>query len=558
MTRLSRQARRAAADRVRALHDIEDWPELRFFNSDPCPRHAPDRASPVLCRDCGIVLRRHQRIGAAWMYLGLPGMLSDSTGSGKTATVLAMLAMCKQNGELGLHNRAVIVCKSAAVHDPWGNELRRLLPGVPFIIADGTRDQRIRAYTGNWEVAVVGDRTFGGAQGRKVKRDGDVAILEQFPVGVLVYDDIDPMRNHESETARAVNRLAARCTRVHGMHATPLQKRLEELWCFLLPVGGRDALGSLERVRQRFVSLQRRQIWVKDPQDKTGRARMTKVVYESTGITANPARVREFQGAVRPLVLRRTAEEMEDVSVPLVWPNPVVLDLNPRQRARYDDLRAGALRRLKDGAEQVTMVEAGEAFTRGAQVCSGLAALDDGLDDSVKLDWVMDRLTGDLHDQKMVVFVYFKPNVRALAVRLQAAGIGGVLIWSGNTDPRERARRLARFREDPGCRVLAGTTSIETSLNLQVARHMTAVDTILNPARMTQLVGRVARQGSPYPTVYFHHLLARDTQEDGYLPLLRREAGISDTVWGETSDLFTAGLSPRQRLQLVATGRITT
>lgn len=554
---MPRQARQHAADRVRALHDIDGWPDLRFFNSSPCERHAPDLVNPVLCRDCGIILRRHQRIGAAWMYLGLPGLLSDGTGSGKTATVLAMLAMCKENGELGLHNRAVIVCKSAAVHDPWGNELRRLMPGVSFFIADGNKDQRIRGYMGNWEIAVVGDRTFGGAHGQKTQRDGDVALLEQFPVGILVYDDIDPMRNHESETARAVNRLASRCTRVCGMHATPLQKRLEELWCFLLPVGGRDALGSLERVRQRFVAMKRRQIYVKDPKDQTGRTRMVKVVYETNGITTDPARVREFQAAVRPLVLRRTAAQMDDVALPLVRPNPVFLDLNPRQRQRYNELRAGALRRLKDGSEKVTMVEAGEAFTRGAQICSGLATLDDGLDDSVKLDWVMDKLTGDLWDEKLVAFVYFRPNVRALALRLQAAGIGGVLIWSGNTDKRVRAARLARFREDPRCRVLVGTTSIEASLNLQVTRHMAAVDTLLNPARMTQLVGRMARQGSPYPTVYFHHLLAKDTQEDGYLPLLRREAGISDTVWNETNDLFTAGLSPRQRLQLVATGRIT-
>jgi hypothetical protein len=58
-----------------------------------------------------------------------------------------------------------------------------------------------------------------------------------------------------------------------------------------------------------------------------------------------------------------------------------------------------------------------------------------------------------------------------------------------------------------------------------------------------------------FPTVYVHHLLARGTQEDGYLPLLRREQGIADAVWGENDEIFTA-LTPRQVLTLVARGNI--
>jgi len=82
------------------------------------------------------------------------------------------------------------------------------------------------------------------------------------------------------------------------------------------------------------------------------------------------------------------------------------------------------------------------------------------------------------------------------------------------------------------------------------------VDTILNPARMEQLAGRICRQGSPYPMVFLHQLFARNTQEDAYLPLLRREAEIADVVWDETSSIYTA-LTPRQQMQLVATGQLT-
>lgn len=541
---------------IKGLPDVQPWPELKWFNSEPCERHAPELKP--LCRQCGIRLRKHQRVGAAWMYLGIPGLLSDTVGSGKTAQVLAMLAMCKESGELGPHNRAVVVCKAAAVHDPWGNELRRLVPGLSVFVADGDKAQRARGYMGNWEIAVVSDRTFAPAKGRQRGRDGDVAMLSEFPVGMLVFDDIDPMRNHETETARAICRMAATCTRVVGMHATPLQKRLPELWCFLQPLGGESRLGSLELVRSRYVEMSRKWITTNDPRDRTGRTQIRKPVYIESGITSSPARRRELRRAIAPIVLRRTAADLTDVELPEIQFDPIFLDLSRRQRDRYDELRTGALRRLTEAGETVTPAEAGAAFTRGSQICSGLAALDTGpgADDSVKLDWLMDELTGDLSDEKVVAFVYFRPNVAALSQRLTAAGIGHVLMWSGETDKRKRARRLDRFREDPDCRVLVGTTTIEASLNLQVSRHMVAVDTILNPARMEQLAGRIRRQGSPYPMVFLHQLFARNTQEDAYLPLLRREAEIADVVWDETSDIYTA-LTPRQLMQLVATGQLT-
>jgi SNF2 family DNA or RNA helicase len=555
--RLSRDKRRQAAARVRQLHDIDPWPKLDWFNSDPCPRHAPDL--DILCRQCGIEPRNHQRVGASWMYLGLPGMLTDTYGSGKTAQALLLLAMCKQTGELGPHNRAVVVTKAAGVYDPWANELKRLTPGLQVFVADAkSRDARIRGYLGNWEVVVISDRTLGGAHGRKTQREGDVEYLTQFPVGILIYDDVDPMRNNETETSVAVNRLVAQCTRVHGLHATPLQKRLAELWCMLQPVGGREALGSLEYVKSRYVRTERRVIVTNDPKDKTGRKKIRRVVHAENGVTSNPRVLAEFRAKVAPLVLRRTAADFDDVKLPQIQYDPVLLDLSPRQRKRYDELSRGALRRLRaDGGVEITVTEAGVAFMRGRQVCSGLASIDAGpaADDSAKLDWVMNALTGDLCDEKAVVFVGFKANVAALSARLDAEGIGHVLIWSNETDGRERARRLERFRTDPGCRVLVGTIAIQTSLNLQVARHVIAVDTILNVQGMEQLIGRVRRVGSPYPTVWLHHLMARDTLEEAFLPMLRREGEMSDAVWDEEQSTF-AGWSPRQMMRLVAHGRI--
>jgi len=472
--------------------------------------------------------------------------------SGKTATVCALLAMCKEHGELGYDSRAVIVCPARAQYDPWAEHLARLLPGIDVLVADGDRASRLAAYMGAWEVCVVSDRTFAPAAGEKQQRAGDLAVIRQFPVATLVYDDVDAVRNHKSRTYWAITQLAARCSRVIGVNATPVSKQLMELYNFGVPAGISARLGSRTRVQQRYVT--RRSFWITRGSGADGRQPVRQKIWVDNGIVRNPELIREFREAIAPLVLRRTAADFDDVTLPAVQHNPVHLDLAPAQRERYDELRRGVLRRLTAGGEQVTYAEAAAAYTRGWQICSGLAALDGRRGDvSAKLDWVMSALTGDLSEDKVVCFVHFRENVAALAARLRAADIGHVLFWSAETDKKVRRRRLDLFREDPAIRVLVGTTAIEASLNLQVARHLIAVDSILNPARMTQLLGRICRDGSPFGMVIFTQLLALATQEDGILPMLRREQEVSDVVFDETG-LIPWQMSPQRLMRLVAYG----
>lgn len=572
---LSPADRRKVAWAAHESWDIAPWPVLRHWNSQ-------------------VSLRRHQRTGSAWMYLAMETLLADTVGSGKTFCTAAMLAMCAENGELGYDNRAVVVCGAAAVGQ-WVTELNRCLTSIPVVAASGSPRERTAAYLSPWQVAVVSGSSLiptRGSDGR-AGRTGDVATLLEFPVGILVYDDLDPLRNRKTATARSVRRLAAECSRVHGLHGTPLQKRLAELYCALEPVGSEDIFGTLEEFKERYVAQERFTIWVPVrkafPSEKTawarkqgfdswpeltrqaaadreagrttrarglvadveaGRKRLQRVLWKDNGV--NTDRLPEFQRLSAPLVLRRIAADLDDVEMPEVQAAPLWLDLLPEQRRRYTELRTGLLRRLRNGEEEITHAQAAAAWTRGAQICSGLAALDDGpgADISVKLDEVTRLLTGDLSEEKAVVFVYFRPNVAALSTRLQEEDIGHVLMWSEETSPKERDARLARFREDPDCRVLVGTTTIERSLNLQVARHLITADWVMNPARMEQIVGRVRRQGSAHATVFWHQLLCRDTQEESYLPLLRSEAAMANSVWNEDNAVFRA-LSPRQVVGMI-------
>jgi SNF2 family DNA or RNA helicase len=537
--------RYAGAEAARAARDVRDWPQLSCWNSAPCAAHAAQGIPQPLCRQCGVILRQHQRVGAMWMYLAGKGLLGDSVGTGKTAQVAATLALCREAGELGTHCRTIVVCQPSAIRQ-WAGELHRMIPELAIICQDGRPEQRVRNYVSEWEVAILSAQTLIPARGPSRVRSGDIQYLDHFQVGLVVVDDVDALRNLETRIATTVCQLADRVPRVLVTHGTPVQKRLDELYCFLRPVGGHRVLGTLRQFRHNHVSTAS---VVYSTRDRTGRK--VERVRERDIDAKDPVQLRWLIG---PLTLRRQASDITDARLPDIIPQEVWLDPLPAQRARYTELLKGVLLRLRESGEEISYPEAMSIWLRGWQVCSGLATLDDGQDVSVKLDWLEDVVTGDLADEKIVAFINFKPNVAAMSRRLDALGVGHVVLWGAETGAREREGRRQQFMEDPACRVLLGTSTMERSLNLQAARHMVAVDTIMNPARMTQIVGRIRRTGSPWQSVYFHQLLLRGTQEDAIPARLAAEQGIADVVWDEAGEMFQ-GQTGRQILEMMVAGR---
>ena len=513
------QTRLAIAERVRTAGDFT-LPELEWFNSEPCAAHASidegAQASPP-CRACGVRFRRHQRVGVAWLYLRGRGLIGDQVGTGKTAQAAGLLALCKQNGELDA-GPALVVCRPSALMQ-WVDELNRYLPKLVTVAAVGDKRSRAALYGASFDVLVIGYQML----------VNDLEQLVRADWAAVVVDDVDPLRHHANRTAYAVKRIARTSQRAVVLTATALQKDLLELHSVLEPVGGFDVLGTATHVRRRFV----REEMVKIYNPRAGR-------FVHIRKTVGYRNLDEFAALIAPLVLRRTPAHIDDVELPAITPHTVWLDLYPAQAAHYAELQKGVRKILKEEGAKVKHTKAVGQLLHGAQICSGLATLGepDGPGTSSKLDWVMSALDGDLVEEKVVVFCQFTNTVAALAARLHTAGIGHSVIWGRQPDKAVRATAIRRFWDEPACRVLIGTSAIEQSLNLQVSRHLINVDQIMNPARMGQLAGRIRRDGSAFRTVYIHNLLARGTQEEGYLSVLAREQALADHVWDESSELY--------------------
>lgn len=532
LSRMLPSERHKLASRIQSLSDFE-LPKLKYFNYDPCSEHDIVQS---WCKQCGIIPRAHQRVGSAWLYARAKCLLADSTGLGKTCSMALLIAMLKETNQLN-SGRVLVICRAPAVRQ-WVQELNRMLPAVKVSGYYGTARKRLDIITGDWEVLVAGREIF--------NRDQKNGAFNQIDILALLIDDVDSLRNRKNQIAVRIKALANHCRYVVIANATPLQKKLIELHSTLEPIGGREVFGSKTRFENTYTVQRKIQIPIGKNPDGTTKIRVDRQVTSYQNIE-------HFKQLLAPMALRRTPDMLDDVDMPAIIPNTVWLELHSAQRDKYKEIQRGVLKIIKEGKlDQVKNLEAVTIWMKAAATCTGLAALgeDDGPGTSSKLDWLMDKLQGDLSDEKVLVFIHNIAMVKATQARLEAAGIECVTISGMDSNPNRRAEAVKEFWENPRCKVMLGTSSLESSLNLQCARHLVAMDTIPNPARMTQLAGRIARQGSKFSTVYVHTLVNRECQEEALLTKLEMENALIDNVWGSESELFQQ-LDPQTLLQLI-------
>ncbi len=530
--------------RVQKAEDFE-LPQLEYWNYDLCETHKygwkdleiaeliTDRPKPG-CRACGIHFRQHQRIGIIWTYLRGRVLIADSVGTGKTAMSAGLISILKQQGEINEIGK-VIICPRPAALLQWHKELARMIPNINTIMVDGSkpRKSRIDQYLKPWDIILIGPMVL----------HNDFGMLEKhFRFSTLIVDDIDALRHKETQTAAAIKRMGRITPRMMIMTGTPLQKKLRELHSVLDPIGGLEIFGSEPKFMSRYTRTEKVKLW----NPRVGKSFSKIEVVGHRNIT-------ELVEKMSPLVLRRTASDINDVNLPAIIPSDVYLDLYPAQVQKYKELRKGVLEIIKADGEKVTRTRASASVHSGSMICGGLAVLgeEDNPNTSVKLDWIEDKLVdGDLSDEKVVVFIKYKNGVRALKARLDRANVGCVVIWGEEPNKIVRDTAVQKFWKDPACRVLIGTAAIEQSLNLQIARHLINMDTISNAGRMEQLAGRIRRDGSAFSHVYVHNLLANDTHEMRIMPLLEAEQALINSVWNSESELFKS-LTPLQLMQLI-------
>jgi superfamily II DNA or RNA helicase len=500
-----------------------------------------DRLRGALARFRGIVpldepaafqgtLRPYQREALGWLAfleeMGLGGCLADDMGLGKTIQVLAWLLRRREvareaaaprsrrarsasaDARPGAPRTVTLVVAPRSVMSNWIHEARRFAPSLRTATYHGPGREGLLERLGELDLVVTTYATM----------RADLPLLEAVPFDAVILDEAQAIKNPESRTARAACRIDA-SVRL-ALSGTPIENHLHELgslFAFLAP----GLLGSRDEFRRLL---------------EAGRAAEAPA----------PERLAWLQRAIRPVVLRRTREQVLD-ELPPKGEHLLRCPLEPAQRAAYDAIRAhyraSVLARVAKTGLARARLHVLEALLRLRQAACHPALIDPSrrAEPSAKLDQLVPMLSEIAQaGHKALVFSQFTSFLALVRAALDRAGIRYEYL-DGRT--RKRREPIDRFQTDPS--VSAFLISLKaggTGLNLTAAEYVFLLDPWWNPAVEAQAVGRAHRMGQARPvTVY--RLIGEDTVEDRVLELQARKRALVEAVLGGVANAPLAGIT---------------
>ncbi|MGO1166348.1 MAG: DEAD/DEAH box helicase [Janibacter sp.] len=482
-------------DDLTDLGEVEIEREHAWRASVEALRSLETDAAPTLPTSLEATLRPYQVEGYHWLATlwdaGLGGVLADDMGLGKTVQTLALLARALEAGEL---DRPVLVVAPTSVVGTWVSEAERFVPDLEVRTLGQTHRRR---------GTTVGEAVAGAhlvVTSYAVLRI-DAEEFAEVPWRGVILDEAQFVKNSRAKSHQAVGRLSAPF--VLAVTGTPLENSLMDLWSLLAL-----AAPGLYPQRDRFSEVYRKPI-------ESG---------------AQPERLDRLRRRIRPLMLRRTKEQVA-LDLPPKQVQVLPVDLAPTHRRIYDRHlqreRKRVLGLLEDPDANRVAILASLTRLRQLSLDPGLVDEDHRGQGSAKVDVLVEHLrelAGEGH--RALVFSQFTRFLRLVRERLEAEGVSTSYLDGTTTD---RAEVVREFREGDAAAFLISLKAGGTGLTLTEADYVFVLDPWWNPAAEAQAIDRAHRIGQDKP-VMVYRLVSTGTIEEKVLALQERKRDLFERV----------------------------
>ncbi|MFV0339783.1 MAG: SNF2-related protein, partial [Parachlamydiaceae bacterium] len=461
-------------------------------------------------------LRSYQVEGVHWLErlraMHLNGVLADDMGLGKTLQTITSLTQFKQE-KRGLPS--LVVCPTSLLYN-WKEEIHKFNPSLSTLIIDGTPQQRKKCIEkiGNYDLAVTSYSLI----------QKDVELLEKVPLGYLILDEAQAIKNRATRNAKSVKQLQAKHKLI--LSGTPIENSLEELWSlfdFLMP----GLLGTYERFIEKYVR-------------NIGNA-------QGSGLDS----LRRKLGA---FILRRMKSDVLN-ELPPVTEIVYHCHLTDVQKELYKSHAESAREELtklvkKEGFEKV-QIHVLATLTRLKQICCHPALFakenaDPG--DSAKYERLLEMIETLMESKKRtVIFSQYTKMLQILRQDLEKKGVSFEYLDGSS---KNRLDIVNRFNENADIPLfLVSLKAGGSGLNLVGADTVIHYDMWWNPAVENQATDRVHRLGQKN-SVSSYKLVTLGTIEEKIVEMQNRkkelvrqviscdEEAIGKLTWEEVLELL--------------------
>ncbi len=512
-------------------------------------------------------LRYYQCQGIFHMLVMDRMILGDDTGLGKTIETIGTLAHLWAPTKEP-HNKVIIVTPKSALRQ-WEAEIGRFTTGIRCYVASGSQTERRATYEA-WAAAPTGpdhEKAVLILNYAILQRDWDVGghkpllpnghpnpkapvtpglldrITASVPSLVTIFDEATAFKNGGTKTWQVCQFLSARSKRCYALTATLLKNNLiEGFWIFKVVVP------ALFTTKTKFMD----DYCVTKLQSVPGGRKIPIIV--------NYKNLDRFREAIDPYFLGRPKHLVSD-ELPVLISREIQCEMSPAEDAKYKEALSGILE-LGDGeTRDYTETAALTSLIYTQQVVNSLwllryqggEELDPGMlsdeklsvqDKGSKEEALLELLTGELEDHKVIVYTRFEKLVGRLQGLLKDAGIKSVRITGKESDVKRRSAQEAFQQLTSDTRVIFITDAGSEAINLQSASGMIFYDAPWSWGNYAQLLGRSMRIGSKHTTVMVYHLIAerpkgkyksRKTIDHHVLLMLQSKKGLVEKVLGTTA-----------------------
>ena len=455
-------------------------------------------------------LRPYQQKGYEWLALlseaGAGACLADDMGLGKTLQTICFLALQSQLNPAARH---LIVCPSSLLFN-WQQELRKFAPHLRSVVHYGPSRQMQQITNKNVQVLIT---SYGTVR-------ADIEALQAIPFMVVALDESHHIKNPSAQITRAVNQLQGGFGL--ALSGTPVMNNTFDLYAqmnFLLP----GMFGNREFFKREYADA------IDRGQDEV--------------------KIKALHKLTSPFLLRRTKQQVA-ADLPPKTETVLWCTMKPEQRSLYEEIRDRIKSSVfqdieKDGLGKSTMALL-QGMLRLRQLCNSPLLLpvdeQDNCTESIKTSLLIEELTNNLKDHKVLVFSQFASMLRLLADACKNEGIE-YYHFDGQTPPAQRAEMANAFQQsDNKVNVfLISLKAGNAGLNLTAADYVFLFDPWWNTAVQQQAVDRAHRIGQT-KNVFAYKMICRDTIEERIIQLQQQKQQLAGALVTE-EDGFVKSLT---------------
>jgi len=454
----------------------------------------------------------YQKEGIRFAIKAGKAIIADEMGLGKTIQAIASAEIYLREG---MADSVLIVCPTSLKYQ-WKKEIEKFTGGdrieadddyiednrvcPKVVVVEGNPQHRAELYKARASYKIVSYHAM----------TNDVRHLGKLTTDVLIMDEIQRLKNWDTQIARAARKVESRYAVL--LSGTPLENKLEELYANMELVD-QFCLGPYWKFRDEHI-----------------------LIDSDKGAVVGYKNLNAIGETISHRLIRRTKKGVQ-LQLPKRSDQYLLMPVTQQQADLHAEYKQDVKRIIQKYEKLHVMSEQDRKrlmllLAQMRMVADSTFILEQNLKTrhDVKIAEVMNLLENVFEngDEKVVIFSEWERMTRLVAMELDKRGVRYEYLC-GSVPSKQRGQLVENFNTLPESRVFISTDAGSTGLNLQVASVLINLDLPWNPAILEQRIARIFRLGQEKP-VQILNLVSKDTIEEGMIGKLKFKTSMFEGV----------------------------